>query len=59
MKTNTKPSFEVRCNQCKWMGMLDDLKPIFIYNPFNPDNSTQEPACPACLSDDMLEYKED
>ena len=50
--------FEVHCSQCNWWGMLTNLKPMYVAS-FIRDEASVEPACPMCLSDQYLEYKED
>ena len=51
--------YEVHCGQCRWWGMLEQLKTIYKSNPAEPEDILCEPACPMCLSDQWLEYKEE
>lgn len=49
----------VRCNRCHWYGYDYDLTPILV--SVDPDTKTEvyTSGCPACLTDDKLEYKEE
>ena len=49
----------VRCGRCKWEGKAMQLKPVYVPNPTDPTDVLAEPGCPACMSDQYLEYKED
>lgn len=49
----------VKCNRCHWFGYDYQLKPAYKPNPSAPGDVIPTPACPACLSDQWLEYKED
>ena len=50
--------YEVHCGKCNWWGMLEQLKTIYKSNPAEPEDVIPEPACPMCLSDYWLEYKD-
>lgn len=52
-------AIKVRCNRCHWEGTDDQLKSIAVLNPMCSDDVVYEPGCPACLSDQWLEYEED
>jgi len=47
-----------RCNRCNWFGYDYELKPISVLNPKELGDIIRVPGCPACLTDDMIEYKE-
>lgn len=47
---------EVRCGQCGWQG--DDSKLTVVYVP-DRDDVIPEAGCPACLSEQYLEFKEE
>ncbi len=53
-----KAESDVHCNRCNWQGMTDQLKAIYKSNSSEPGDITPTPGCPACLSDQWLEYKE-
>ena len=52
-----KTNYEVRCGNCGWWGMLEQLKPIYKSNPAEPEDVLTEPGCPMCLSDQWLEFR--
>lgn len=48
---------QVRCGRCGWKGNLEQL--VVVYTSCAGDNTTRELGCPACLSDQWLEFKEE
>ncbi len=49
----------VRCHRCKWEGTADQLKGVYAHNPLLPGDVIKELGCPACLSHEWLEFKEE
>ena len=50
---------EVRCSRCGWEGLDKDLRLVHRPNPVDPTDVVPESGCPACLSYQHLEYKEE
>ena len=59
--------YEVHCGNCHWWGMLDQMKTIYKPSPLYILKSGEldigdvipTPACPICLSDQWLEYRDE
>ncbi|GAH32701.1 unnamed protein product [marine sediment metagenome] len=51
--------YEVHCGNCKWWGLIDQMRAIYKHNISLPGDVIPELACPMCLSDQYLEYKEE
>ncbi|KKL14896.1 hypothetical protein LCGC14_2511050 [marine sediment metagenome] len=48
--------YEVHCGKCKWWGWNKQLRRT---NTSDPTDGIARAACPICLSDQYLEYRED
>jgi len=57
--TSVLDMIPVRCNRCGWEGYTPQLKAVYVAHPNCPGDVVTEPGCPACLSDQFLEYKEE
>lgn len=46
----------IRCNNCMWVGMEEDLKLLSEENEYNPEDKTLYwfKGCPDCMTDSYL-----
>lgn len=52
----TPTDTRVRCRRCHWEGRASELKAIFVIHLTTTE--ALEAGCPACFSDQYLEYEE-
>ena len=57
--TSVLDMIPVRCGRCHWSGYTPQLVRVYVAHPNCPGDVVPEAGCPACRSDQYLEYKDE